>query len=218
LSCGALTYSVTGRRSSSTWLEGDRNGVEAATARALALARRRRAAWVVSELASWRRRAGIVDQLPDDELTGPYALELAGDWSAAAAHWRELGFCYEEALALAEREDEVSVREAIDQLGRLGAGPAAAIAARRLRKRGVRGVPRGPRSATRENPAGLTARELEVLTLLAEGLRNTQIAERLVVSQKAVDHHVSAILRKLDVRTRGGASAQAARLGLITPE
>ena len=49
---------------------------------------------------------------------------------------------------------------------------------------------------------------------LAGGLRNAQIAERLVVSEKAVDHHVSAILRKLDVRTRGEAGAEAVRLGL----
>jgi DNA-binding CsgD family transcriptional regulator len=204
-------------RAEVAWLEGDRDGVEAATARALALATRRRATWVVSELASWRRRAGIVDQLPADDTTGPYALEIAGDWSAAALHWQELGFRYEAALALAESDDEELVREAIDQLELLGARPAAVIAARRLRKRGVRGVPRGPRPATRENPAGLTTRELEVLTLLAEGLRNSQIAERLVVSQKTVGHHVSAILRKLEVRTRGEASAQAAKLGLITP-
>ena len=75
-------------------------------------------------------------------------------------------------------------------------------------------MPRGPRPSTRENPGGLTARELDVLALLAEGLRNAQIAERLVVSEKTVDHHVSAILRKLDVRTRGEASAEAARLRL----
>ena len=75
-------------------------------------------------------------------------------------------------------------------------------------------MPRGPRPSTRENPAGLTARELDVLALVAEGLRNAQIAERLVVSEKTVDHHVSAILRKLDVRTRGEASAEAARLRL----
>ncbi len=70
--------------------------------------------------------------------------------------------------------------------------------------------------ATRGNAAGLTKREVEVLTLLAEGLRNAQIADRLVVSEKTVDHHVSAILRKLDARTRGEASAQAARLGLTS--
>jgi DNA-binding NarL/FixJ family response regulator len=99
-------------------------------------------------------------------------------------------------------------------LQQLGAKPAAAIIGRRLRQRGVRGIPRGPRPQTRENPAGLTARELEVLALLSEGLRNAQIAERLVVSDRTVDHHVSAILRKLGARTRGEAVAEAARLAL----
>jgi DNA-binding NarL/FixJ family response regulator len=89
--------------------------------------------------------------------------------------------------------------------------------ARRLRELGERGLPRGPRPKTRANPAGLTARELEVLRLVTEGLRNAQIAERLVLSEKTVDHHVSAILRKLDVRSRGEATAEAARLGLLGP-
>lgn len=84
----------------------------------------------------------------------------------------------------------------------------------RLRKRAARAVPRGPRAQTRENPAGLTARELDVIVLVAEGLRNIEIAERLVVSEKTADHHVSAILGKLDVQTRGEAAAEAVRLGL----
>jgi DNA-binding NarL/FixJ family response regulator len=62
----------------------------------------------------------------------------------------------------------------------------------------------------------LTARELEVLELLAEGLRNAEIAQRLVVADKTVDHHVSSILRKLDARTRGEATAQAGRLGIVS--
>ena len=86
-----------------------------------------------------------------------------------------------------------------------------------LHERGVRGVPRGPRRVTQHNPASLTAREIEVLALIAQGLRNTDVAERLFLSPKTVDHHVSAILRKLDVRTRGEASAEAARLGLTSP-
>jgi DNA-binding NarL/FixJ family response regulator len=107
------------------------------------------------------------------------------------------------------------VRRSIDELAELGARPAAAIVARRLRERGVRGVPRGPRPRPRENPAGLTGRELEVLGLLADGLRNAQIAERLVVSRRTVDHHVSAVLRKLDAPTRGAAVAQARRRGFM---
>ena len=86
--------------------------------------------------------------------------------------------------------------------------------ARRLRELGA-SVPRGPRQTTRSNPANLTVRELEVLQLIAEGLRNAEIAERLVVSQRTIDHHVSAILRKLDAKTRGEAVAAAHRADLI---
>ena len=72
----------------------------------------------------------------------------------------------------------------------------------------------GPRAATRANPAGLTARQLDVLALLTRGDRNAEIAAKLFLSEKTVDHHVSAILRKLGVRTRGQAAAEAARLGI----
>jgi DNA-binding NarL/FixJ family response regulator len=71
------------------------------------------------------------------------------------------------------------------------------------------------RLSTRANPANLTARELEVLGHVAQGLRNAEIAERLFLSEKTVDHHVSAILRKLNVRTRGEAGAEAVRLRLV---
>jgi DNA-binding NarL/FixJ family response regulator len=79
----------------------------------------------------------------------------------------------------------------------------------------VRDLPRGPRATTRENPAELTARELEVLGLVAEGLRNADIAERLFLSERTVAHHVSAILRKLGVRSRAQAGAEAARMGIV---
>ena len=93
--------------------------------------------------------------------------------------------------------------------------PAANRVARALRELGIRDVRQGPRATTRENPAGLTARELEVLELVAEGWRNSDIAARLFVSERTVAHHVSAILRKLEVRTRGQAGAEAARRGIL---
>jgi DNA-binding CsgD family transcriptional regulator len=173
--------------------------------------------WVAADLATYRRRAGIHDDVPD-WFPEPYALELAGDPLAAAAIWDELGCPYEAALARADSDDETALRLALDQLRDLGAEPAAAIVARRLRSRGAKGLPRGPRPATRENPANLTAREVEVLTLVAQGLRNGDIAQRLFLSEKTVSHHVSAILRKLDVHTRGEAGAAAVRLGLTADE
>jgi ATP/maltotriose-dependent transcriptional regulator MalT len=205
---------VAAARAEAAWLQSDRDGVDRATAAALTLARLRRSRWVVAELAAWRRRAGIVDQLSDNETAGPYALEVAADWSAAATSWRNLGCEYEAAIALAHSDDEDDLRRSLDELQALGAHPAAAIVTRRLRKRGTRDLPRGPRPKTRANPAGLTTREVEVLALLANGLRNAEIAERLVVSTKTIDHHVSAILRKLNVRTRGEAASTASRLGL----
>jgi DNA-binding CsgD family transcriptional regulator len=204
-------------RAEAAWLEGDRDGVERATGAALSRARLTRSRWVVSEVAAWRRRAGIIDRLTATETAGPYALEVAGDPSGAAAQWRRLGCPYDAALALSEADDEGGLRRALDELQVLGAQPAAAIVARRLRQRGARGLPRGPRPNTRAHPSGLTARELEVLPLIAEGLRNAEIAQRLVVSEKTVNHHVSAILRKLNVHTRGAAAAEATRLGLTAP-
>jgi DNA-binding CsgD family transcriptional regulator/tetratricopeptide (TPR) repeat protein len=209
-------YPVAAARAELAWLDGDPQSVAGATDDALALALERGDSWSAGELACWRWRAGLHDELRAECVAEPYRLSIAGEWRSAAARWREIGCPYEAALALADADDEAALQQALEELNGLGAGPAAAIVARRLRERGVRGLPRGPRPITRGNPAGLTARELEVLVLVAAGLRNAQIAERLVVSQKTVDHHVSAILRKLNARTRGEASAEAIRLGLTT--
>jgi len=204
-------------RAEATWLEGRHEAMERETDAALELALRRRAPWAIGELACWRRRAGLSEAI-QGAVAEPYAAELAGDPQWAAELWTGLGCPYDAALALAGADDDSALRRALDELQRLGARPAAAIVARRLRERGVRGLPRGPRATTRENPAGLTAREVEVLELLAEGLRNADIAERLFLSEKTVSHHVSAILRKLGVRTRGEASAAAQRRGIAGPD
>ena len=203
-------------RAETAWLAGDHDRVVAETEDILALARRCSASWVIGEVACWRRRAGVEEELAD-EVAEPYALELAGEFAQASARWTELGCPYEAALALAGAEDESAQRRALDELLALGATAAAAVVGRRLRERGATNLPRRPRPATRENPAQLTARELEVLALVADGLRNRDIAERLFLSPRTVDHHVSAILRKLGARTRGEAGAQAIRLGLREP-
>jgi DNA-binding CsgD family transcriptional regulator len=200
-------------RAEAAWLEGRLDAVAEATEAALELALSRDASWVIGELAYWRWRAGLEQEIPPSAAQ-PYAVQIAGDWARAAELWADLGCPYEAALALADADDDWALRRALDELYLLGAQPAATIVARRLRERGARGLPRGPRPGTRENPAGLTRRELDVVSLLSEGLRNAEIAERLFLSRKTVDHHVSAVLRKLGVRTRGEASAEAVRLGL----
>jgi DNA-binding CsgD family transcriptional regulator len=201
-------------RAEAAWLEGRHEPVAGFTQTALELATRDKLPWAIGELASWRWRAGIEEAVPD-QAAEPYGAQIAGDWSRAAELWTDLGCPYEAALALADADEEEPLRRALDELQHLGARPAAAIVARRLRSRGATGLPRGPRPTTEVNPVGLTAREMEVLALVAQGLRNAEIADRLVLAAKTVDHHVSAILRKFDVRTRGQASAEAIRLGLI---
>jgi len=202
---------VAAARAEVAWLGGDRHGVVRATDAAFALASALGAAGVVGELALWRRRAGLSEQIAAP-VAEPYASQLAGDWRAAAEQWAAIGRPYDEALALADG-DAAARHRALDQLHELGAAPAAAIVARRLRAKGARGLRRGPRRTTRDNPANLTPREVEVLALVEQGMRNKQIAERLFVSAKTVDHHVAAILRKLGVHTRGEAGAAARRLG-----
>ena len=201
-------------RAEVAWLERRLDGVRDETAVVWQTAQETPASRWVGELAYWRRKNGIEDVVPA-AVTGPWSLQLGGDWRGAADAWRARDRPYETALALSEADDEEALRESLAELQRLGAGPLARMVARRLRERGVRGVARGPRRSTTANAGHLTERQLEVLKLLANGLRNAEIADRLFVSRRTVDHHVSAILRMLDVRTRGEAVAVAARLGLL---
>jgi DNA-binding CsgD family transcriptional regulator/tetratricopeptide (TPR) repeat protein len=196
------------------WIDGENDRVDAATADTLALALSLGDAWTAGELTAWRQRAGIDPGAAPAQAAAPWALELEGRFDDAAAAWRELGCPYEAALALAASEDDELLLRAVDELKELGATRTAANLVRRLRRQGVRGLQLGPRAATRRNPAGLTARELEVLRLVSQGLRNSEIADRLFLSPRTVDHHVSAVLRKLAVPTRADAVTEAVRRGI----
>ena len=206
---------VAAARAEAAWLDGDDAAVVTETDDVLKLAVALNADWIAGELAHLRSRAGIRQILAPDAIAHPYRLSIDGDCSEAARVWTRIGCPYESALALAASDDESARRHAIDQLKHLGARRTAAIIT--TRERAVRGPCRQPRRTTRQNSAGLTARELQVLRLVATGLRNTEIAQHLVLSRKTVDHHVSAVLRKLNARTRLDASVQALDLGIIAP-
>ncbi len=217
--CGDLEVLalVANARAEAAWLQGRPEAIAEETADAFTLARSASVSVHAGELAVWRRRGGFSGEAISGAFEHHRQL-LAGDVAEAARVLRARGCAYDAALALMDSGGPRALRDALDEFRNMGARPAGAVAARRLRQLGERGIPRGPRTLTRANPAGLTSRELEVLFLLAQGLRNAEIADRLIVSPKTVDHHVSSILRKLDVKTRGQAAAAAARLGLAQPD
>jgi DNA-binding CsgD family transcriptional regulator/tetratricopeptide (TPR) repeat protein len=190
------------------WLAGDREGVLREVLPVYELVCQRRDPRLKGELAAWLWRVEALDHQPTD-IAEPYALEISGDWRAAADLWRNLGCPYEHATMLALYGKEPEQREALSIFEQLGAAPAAQKLRKEMREQGVRGVPRGSRSSTRSNPHGLTRREAQILELLSEGLRNAVIAKRLFVSTKTVDHHVSAILTKLGVSSRAEAAVVA---------
>jgi DNA-binding CsgD family transcriptional regulator/tetratricopeptide (TPR) repeat protein len=164
-------------------------------------------AWHRGEVAAWLARTGSTRPAPKN-VAPPYQALLDGEPARSAALWTELGCPYEAAMALAfapSAPNETALRDALETFIALDAGPAARIARQRLRALGARSIPGGPNAATRSHPLGLTQREQEVLDLLRIGSTNLMIAEKLFISKKTVDHHVSAILRKLGVPNRAAA-------------
>ena len=166
------------------------------------------------ELAYWLwvadRSSGSPADAPSSSLAGAAVFTRCrsrGDWAGAARAWpRRLGCPYEAALALADADSTPSGswRYVSCSDGRVAGGR---DRSRRLREQGVRSVPRQPRRATPDNPGRLTDCGVDAPRPPSEGLRNVDIAARLHISPKTVDHHVSAILAKLGVGSRQEAAA-----------
>ncbi len=168
--------------------------------------------WAIGEVALWLSRAGGLEAVPPG-ASEAFRYELEGRRERAAQAWAEAGCVYEQADALAHSNDPEGLLAALPLVDALGASAASNRVRGLLRRAGLR-PPRAPRRTTREHPAGLTERQAEVLALLAEGLTNAEIADRLIVSVRTVDHHVAAILARLGVESRRQAVEIARKFGL----
>ncbi|MCX5045435.1 AAA family ATPase [Aldersonia sp. NBC_00410] len=173
--------------------------------------------WSRAELATWlcRVEGTATTDTPDTAAAEPYRLLASGKFEAAAGAFDDLSTPYDAALAMVDSGDAELQYRALDLLDRLGADAVAAKVRQDLRARGVRSVPAPRRATTLANPAGLTTRQIEVLRLLENGLTNAELAEQLFLSVKTVDHHVSAILTKLQVSKRRDAVRRAREIGIL---
>jgi DNA-binding CsgD family transcriptional regulator len=169
--------------------------------------------WLYAEYAVWLARLGLLESGIRQDLPEPWSLELAGEHRRAADAWEARGCLFDKAVVLASSGDPEACREAIELFTELGSDIAADRARQILRASGQRVPARSRiRRTTKEHPAGLTAREAEVLDLLAEELTNAQIASRLFLSTRTVDHHVSSVLSKLGASSRAEAVSRSLAL------
>jgi DNA-binding CsgD family transcriptional regulator len=206
-------FPVATARAEAAWLTGRREDIGAEIDVAWPSTIAHPSAWTLGELCWWLWLGGSERPAPGP-IAAPFRLMLEHRWHPAADAWTELGCPLWAALALGFAPDLDAARRALDIVDGLGA-PAVREAIVRERRIRALPLPRQPRAATRGNPGGLTVRELEVLELLADGLSNAQIAASLVVSPKTVDHHVSAVLRKLGQPGRHAAVEIARRDGIL---
>jgi DNA-binding CsgD family transcriptional regulator len=211
---GDWVLSVYPGRAEASWLAGDLDRARREIAVAAAGASEVPNEWFAGLIWSWCRRLGV----PEPQVATvaePYALQLRGDFAAAVTAWDRLACPYDAALAAFDSRTEDGLRDALRRFEALGAVAAADATRRAMRSLGVRNVPTGARASTRAHPLGLTRREREVLDLVREGRTNGEIAQRLFIAEKTVDHHVSSVLTKLDVTSRADAAAKAADLGVV---
>lgn len=182
------------------WLRGDMGTVAACAQQGLA---QTESPWLQGQLRQWWRRAGGALPPTALPLAAPHQAAEIGQWRSAADAWLARDSPLEAAWALLDG-DEPALREAWQLFSSVGADAAVAVVRQRLQQAGVR----GPYGHARSDPLGLTRRERQIAQLLAEGLSNPQIAERLHRSECTVAHHVSALLAKLGLRQRSQVAAR----------
>ncbi|MGO4601713.1 ATP-binding protein [Terrabacter sp. 2YAF2] len=198
-----------GARCEIAWIGGDLRRAATLAAEAWPIVKSAEGPWNRGSVARWlgadRPDAGRLEAFGGAAAIGrvapPFAAELAGAWREAADSWESLGCPFDRSLALARSGEREALAEAVAGFDRLGAHAAAARARTEMRGHGW-ATSRAPRTSTREHPAGLTAREAEVLDLLERGCTDAAIAEQLVISRRTAEHHVSSVLAKLGVSSR----------------
>lgn len=191
------------------WLQGSSDGMVDAVSDLYELALDTESRWAQGELGYWMWKARGIDG-PPELAAEPFRLQMEGEWREAADVWREIGCPYEVGLALFESGEPEPMLKALEIFDHLGAKPMSDRTRSELRRLGVDSIPRGPAKSTKENPSGLTNRQLEVLDLMGLGKSNAEIADELFISKKTVEHHVSAIYSKLGVDNREDAIASRA--------
>jgi DNA-binding CsgD family transcriptional regulator/tetratricopeptide (TPR) repeat protein len=203
-------------RAEARWLEGALELAAQEAGRACELAVGQVDPWMTGAAAVCRARLDQPVPVEPPDLPEPFARELAGDAEGAAAAWERLGRHYDAAMVRLGSKDEASLRLALATFDELGATASSGAVRRRMKQLGMQAIPRGSRPATKAAPAGLTAREQEVLSLVADGLADREISQRLFISERTVHHHVSAILSKIGVSSRTAAAREAVKLGIGT--
>jgi DNA-binding CsgD family transcriptional regulator/tetratricopeptide (TPR) repeat protein len=166
-----------------------------------------------NELAFWLQKARK-QNVSLGEIYEGYQLESTAAALRAAQLWEQVGCPYQQALTLFEASGDEK-RKAIDIVLKLGAHAVYQKMKQQMRTSGLKSIPRGMLKSTQSNPAFLTPREIDVLQLLKAGMQNKEIADTLFISAKTVDHHISAILSKLQVNSRAKAVGEALRLEII---
>ena len=195
------------------WITGTRCIDTAEINMAIDMIRRTKKDFSRSKYYYWLSKARE-EYLPFGEKNKDNELGISVATDQDAKYWEKTGCPYEQALALFEGNDD-DKRKAIAMVNDLGADAVYEKLKQEMRSSGIKSIPRGVRKTTRENPSLLTDRELDVLALLKEGMQNKEIAARLYISAKTVDHHISSILLKLDINSRSKAVAEAVRLGIL---